>query len=187
MAETLVPAHPFGDLWRDARHGRMDGAPGVTLTSKLMRTMAEVACFAVDDSLLSTAIGATRAKGGAFGFRTGPQRAFIACSHDDMIPQLKSLIPVSRGAVIDQSHGRVAIRAQGPDVEWMLAKLFALDFDIRAFKPGTGVASAHHVVFALIYRESDTAFTLFPHRSFARDFLGALVRAGEERGIVVDA
>jgi methylglutamate dehydrogenase subunit D len=187
MAELITPAHPFGALWQDSRHGRQDGAPGVTLTAKPMRTMAEVACFAADDPLLATVIGATRAKGGAFGFRIGPQRAFIACAHDDMIAQLKGLVPPARGAIIDQSHGRVAIRAAGPEVEWMLAKLFAIDFDKRVFRPGTGIATAHHLVFALIHRESETAFTLFPHRSFARDLLQSLIRAGEERGIAVDA
>jgi sarcosine oxidase subunit gamma len=187
MAEFIPPAHPFGDLLVDARLGHADGAPGVTLQWLPLRTMAEVACFAIDDPLLATAIGATRAKGGAFGFRTGPGRAFVACLHDDMVPQLQSLVPSSRGAVIDQSHGRVAIRIAGPAVEWTLSKLFAVDFDLRAFKPGTGLATAHHVIFALVYRENDEAFTLFPHRSFARDFLGALIRAGEENGIEVQA
>lgn len=187
MAEIIPPAHPFGDLLADARLGRKDGAPGVTLQWLPLRTMAEVACFAIDDPLLQTVIGATRAKGGAFGFRTGPSRAFVACPHDDMVPQLHGLVPQERGAVIDQSHGRVAIRISGPAVEWTLAKLFAVDFDLRAFKPGTGVATAHHVVFALIYRNGEEAFTLFPHRSFARDFLAALIRAGEEKGVEVQA
>jgi sarcosine oxidase subunit gamma len=187
MADIMFPDHPFGAMLADGRSGKPDGAPGVTVRWQPMRTMAEVACFAVDDPLLSTVIGATRAKGGAFGFRIGPQRAFIACERDDMLAQLASLVPTGRGAVIDQSHGRVAIKVSGPSVEWVLSKLFAIDFDARAFKPGTGIATAHHVVFALIHRETEESFTLFPHRSFARDFLAALVRAGEETGIDIQA
>jgi heterotetrameric sarcosine oxidase gamma subunit len=95
-------------------------------------------------------------------------------------------MPTDKGAIIDQCHGRVCIAVEGSHVEAVLSKLFAVDFDASAFKNGTGIATAHHVIFALIYRESATRFLLFPHRSFSRDFLKALIKAGTEYGVEIE-
>jgi heterotetrameric sarcosine oxidase gamma subunit len=130
MADPASRRHPFGADWHDRRSGRADGAPGIVIRHVGNRTQAEIAAFAIDDPLLETALGVTRAKGRAHGFRSSPQRAFIVAKDDDLIPVLAGLATPDRGAVIDQSDGRVAIRVTGPRVEDVLSKLFAVDVSL---------------------------------------------------------
>jgi heterotetrameric sarcosine oxidase gamma subunit len=184
---ALMPqASPFGD--GNPLHGiaTASGKPGVTIEWISNRTQADVAAFTVDDPVLDKAAAVARRFDGDFAFRHGPSRLFVVARDGDRLEALRAAVPADKGAVIDQCHGRICLVVEGPRAADTLSKLFAVDFDARVFKPGTGLATAHHVIFSLIWRENDDRFMLFPHRSFARDMLGALARAAAEYGVEVE-
>ena len=90
-----------------------------------------------------------------------------------------------RRGLIDLTHGRTALRISGPKAEWVLSKLYAIDFSPGAFAVGTGLSTAHHSIFTQIYRRDAQTFDLFVFRSFARSFWHTLQRAAEETGYEV--
>ena len=177
---------PFGALLTPDRIGKKDGAPGISIEWIINLTQAEVAAFEPGDAVLEKAVNAARRHDGDLAFQHAANRVFVVARDADLLADLHKLVPADKGAIIDQSHGRVCLAVEGPRVEQVLSKLFAVDFEPSVFKNGTGIATAHHVIFGLIYRESETRFLLFPHRSFARDFLGALIKAGTEYGVEIE-
>lgn len=186
MAELIMPESPFGQALNHARHGLQQGPAGLSITWEPFRTQAEVAVFdGAAATLEKAAKAAAKADVDARVMHHAASRNFIFAKNADVLAAVRKAVPAAQGAVIDQSHGRVALAVAGPKVEDTLSKLFAVDFHIAAFPAGTGIATAHHVIFALIWRESAERFILFPHRSFARAFLSDLIRAGAEYGVVV--
>jgi heterotetrameric sarcosine oxidase gamma subunit len=184
--QTLNFDSSFGILLVPDRIGKQDGAPGISIEWLVNRTQAEIASFEPGDAVLEKASAVARRFDGDLSFAHAANRVFVVARDADLLPALKAAVPHDRAAIIDQSHGRVCLAVEGPQVENVLSKLFAIDFDAHVFKTGTGIATAHHVIFALIYREHDTRFLLFPHRSFARDFLKALIKAGTEYGVEIE-
>jgi heterotetrameric sarcosine oxidase gamma subunit len=184
--QTLKIDSPFGVLLTPDRIGKKDGAPGISIEWLVNQTQAEIASFAPGDSVLEKAVAIARRFDGDLSFAHAANRVFVVARDADLLPALKAAVPIDKAAIIDQSHGRVCLAVEGPCVENVLSKLFAVDFAASVFKNGTGIATAHHVIFALIYRENETRFLLFPHRSFARDFLKALIKAGTEYGVEIE-
>jgi methylglutamate dehydrogenase subunit D len=178
--------NPFGDLLRPSRIGKQNGLPGISLEWIPNLTQAAIASFIAGDATLKTASTLARRHDGDFAFQHAANRVFVVARDANLLPALTGAISADKAAIIDQTHGRVCLAVEGPRVETVLSKLFAVDFDVSSFKTGTGIASAHHVIFALIYRESQVRFLLFPHRSFARDFLQALIKAGTEYGVEIE-
>ena len=185
-AQAYTIDSPFGALLIPARIGKKDGAPGMSIEWIVNQTQAEIASFEAGAAVLQMAAGIARRHDGDLSFAHAANRVFVVARDADLLPALTASVPNDQAAIIDQSHGRVCIAVEGPKVGNILSKLFAVDFDESAFTVGTGVASAHHVIFALIYRETETRFLLFPHRSFARDFLNALIKAGTEYGVEIE-
>jgi heterotetrameric sarcosine oxidase gamma subunit len=185
-AQTIAFDSPFGDLLAPARIGKKEGTPGISIEWIPNLTHAEVASFSPNDPVLEKASAVARRHDGDLAFQHAANRVFVVARDTDLIPALKAAVPIDKAAIIDQSHGRVCLAIEGPMVESVLSKLFAVDFDASAFKTSTGTATAHHVIFALIYRETETRFFLFPHRSFSRDFLKALIKAGTEYGVEIE-
>lgn len=183
---AITIASPFGDLLTSKRIGKTKGAPGVSIEWIANLTQAEVASFEPNSPALEKAAAVARRFDGDLSFQHAANRVFVVARDADLLPALEKAVPKNQGAIIDQSHGRVCLAIEGPRVEDVLSKLFAVDFDKSVFKNETGIATAHHVIFALIYREHDTRFLLFPHRSFARDFLKSLIKAGTEFGVEIE-
>lgn len=177
---------PFGTLIRPARLGKQDGVPGVSVEWIVNLTQAEAASFEPGDPLLQKVAAIPRRYDGDLSFQYAANRMFVVARDADLLAALQQAMPEAKGAVIDQSHGRVCLAIEGPRVEDVLSKLFAVDFSSAAFKTRTGIATAHHVMMTLIYRQHEQGFLLFPHRSFARDFLGALIKAGAEYGVEIE-
>jgi heterotetrameric sarcosine oxidase gamma subunit len=184
--QTLDFDSPFGTLLMPDRIGKNDGAPGVSIEWIVNLTQAEIASFTPGDAILEKASTVARRFDGDLSFAHAANRVFVVARDADLLPALKAAVPHDRAAIIDQSHGRVCLAVEGARIEDTLSKLFAVDFDKSAFQNATGIATAHHVILALIYREHDTRFLLFPHRSFARDFLKALIKAGTEYGVEIE-
>lgn len=89
--------------------------------------------------------------------------------------------------VIDQSHGRVVLRLQGPASRSVLQKGIDIDLDRVAFRRGevaqTGIAG----MAVLVHAVADEAFDLYGNRSFALSLLDWLLEAGREWNIVLEA
>ena len=65
------------------------------------------------------------------------------------------------GSLMELSHGRTCLRISGPKAEWVLSKLYAIDFSVAAFPAGTGLSTSHHSIFTQIYRHDGETFDLF--------------------------
>jgi heterotetrameric sarcosine oxidase gamma subunit len=184
--QSLEIDSPFGLLLVPDRIGKQDGAPGISIEWIVNQTQAEIASFDPGDAVLEKAAALARRHDGDLAFQHAANRVFVVARDADLLPALKAAVPNHKAAIIDQSHGRVCLAVEGPQVENVLSKRFAIDFDAYVFKTGTGIATAHHVIFVLIYRESENRFLLFPHRSFVRDFLKSLIKAGTEYGVEIE-
>jgi sarcosine oxidase subunit gamma len=119
----------------------------------------------------------------AFGF--APGKFLVSDETDGLAATFSKAIGPAVGTVTDLSHGRTAIRIEGPEVEWVLAKLFAIDFSLPAFPLGAGRSTAHHDVFAQIQRSAAEQFDIYIFRSFARSFWATLGHAAAEVGYEV--
>ena len=108
-------------------------------------------------------------------------RWLAAGTHDFRNLIHRQTVP-DKWSLIDLTHGRAALRVSGPKAEWVLSKLFAVDFREAAFPANSGLATMHHDTFAQIYRADAQTFDIFVYRSFARAFWHTLCRAAEEVG-----
>jgi sarcosine oxidase subunit gamma len=103
---------------------------------------------------------------------------------------ITGLIGAARGAaaVVDQSHGKAALRVSGPRVRDALDKVCRLDLHPRVFPPlACGVTPIAHVA-VLIARADDghatPAFDLIAPATFAIHVLEAIEIAALEFGVV---
>ena len=85
------------------------------------------------------------------------------------------------GALFDVGATRIGWRISGTHAATALAKGCPLDFDLRAFPPGSCAQSLFGHVNALFAR-GDDAFTVMIARSFARDVWHALAESAAQYG-----
>ncbi len=194
MAE---PLSPLGAAYRPGRHGNPSGEPGVTLSETRPGSIVQLACWpgredglagAVRD-LIRLELPLTPRAGAVDGYRAifgvGLRRWLVVDQPEGLAERLAAAITSETGTVTDLSHARTAFRIEGSRAEWVLSKLFAIDFDTRAFAVGSGVATMHHDIFASIQRTGENAFDIYVFRSFARSFWTTLGHASEEVGVLV--
>lgn len=188
---------PLGPAWKPGPHnvGR-DGA-GVVLSETRPGSIIQVAAWPGEEKAVMVAIqqavglklpdgaggGVTAATKAAFGF--APGRFLVVTQAEGTGAELAKTIGVETGTVTDLSHGRTALRVAGPKAEWVMAKLFAIDFSLAAFPVGAGRSTTHHDVFAQIQRTGPDAFDIYVFRSFARSFWTTLCHQAEETGYEV--
>ena len=190
-------ASPIGTARRSGRHGNVASGIGVTLSEPRRGSIVEVAAWpATTNAVLAAIAGATglalqaspaggATQGTRTGFCIGPGRYLLADEAPGLAGILAETVGTDIGSVTDLSHGRTMIHVDGPKVEWVLAKLFAIDFATPAFPVGTGIATAHHDILAQIPRVGPQAFDICVFRSFARSFWTALCHAAAETGYEV--
>ena len=188
---------PLGTVFRPGVHGHVTGSPGVQLSEtqpgsivqvaawpqtqrQLIDAVAAIAGLALSDAPGSGTLSETRS---AFGI--APGRFLLIDEAEGLAAQLAAGITSDVGTITDLSHARTAIRVAGPRAEWVLSKLFAIDFSLAAFPLGHGRSTMHHDVFAAIQRSSENGFDLYVFRSFARSFWTTLCHAAEEVGYEV--
>lgn len=193
----VEPVSPLQPVYRPGSHGNFGYGVGVTLAEtrpgsiveigawhgeekKLIGVLREVTGLALPDGAGGGVAEATKA---AFGI--GPGKFLVVDQAEGLAATLSAAVTAEIGTVADLSHGRTAIRISGPEVEWVLAKFFAIDFALPAFPIGAGRSTAHHDVFTQIQRTAEDAFDLYIFRSFARSFWKALCHGAEEVGYTV--
>jgi sarcosine oxidase subunit gamma len=193
----VEPISPLGNAYRPGSHGDFVKGVGVVLAETRPGSIVEAACWPDKEKALLEAIrdatglalptgagaGVCEATKSAFGI--GPGRFLVIDQAEDLSRALTTAVGGETGTVTDLSHGRSAFRIEGPKAEWVLSKLFAIDFAQAAFPLGAGRATAHHDIHAQIQRVGDDAFDLYVFRSFARSFWRMLGHAAEEVGYEV--
>ena len=184
---------PLGLIFRPGSHGNLSDGAGVRLSEATPPSIFEAAAWPDKKEALIAAIagvtglslpaspnaGAISSEASAFSI--GPGR-YLVTGAKILAERLPEAVTLDIGTATDLSHGRVAIRIAGPRAEWVLSKLFAIDFSPAAFPVGEGRATAHHEVFAQIQRTGEDQFDIFVFRSFARSFWIVLCNAAEEVG-----
>ena len=146
----------------------------------MLEAIVRIAGFPLPDGA-----GAGFANGTVSAFGFAPGRFLVVHQEDDLAGRFASAIASDIGAVTDLSHGRTALGISGPKAEWVLSKLFAVDFSLPAMPVGCGMSTAHHDIAAQIQRAGDDRFDLYVFRSFARAVWKLLCRASEEVGYEV--
>lgn len=204
MVETLSPIAP---VYAPGTHGNTADGTGVVLaetrpgsivqvaawpgrTADLIAAIAEVTGLAVVDG---AGAGICDQRRSAFGF--APGRFLVVDQAEGLAERLEQAVHDDIGTVTPLSHGRTAFRISGNgpvdprrkagNAEWVLGKLFALDFALPAFPLGAGRATLHHDIHAMIQRVGEDAFDIYVFRSFARSFWKTLCHAAEEIGYEV--
>lgn len=188
---------PLGSALKPGRHNVTGPTPAVTLAETRPGSIVQVAAWHGQEKALIGAIHAAvglklpdGAGGGvatehkaAFGF--APGKFLVVTQVEGIGAELQKLVPIETGTVTDLSHGRTALRVAGPKSEWVLQKLYAIDFSLVAFPLGSGRSTAHHDVFTQVQRTGPDTFDLYIFRSFARAFWTTLCHAAEEVGYEV--
>ncbi len=194
MVDQLSPLEP---VLRTGRHGHLADGVGVRLAETqpgsivqlaawpgeekaLIRTIKQVTGLALPDGAGGGACGNGKA---AFGF--APGRFMVIGEDENIAGVFAGKLSQKTGTVTDLSHGRTGIRVSGARAEWVLAKLFAIDFALPAFPVGSGLSTVHHDIFAQIQRSGADQFDVYVFRSFARAFWHTLRLASEEVGYEV--
>lgn len=194
MAE---PLSPLGASGRPGRYGNRAGGVGVTIGETRPAAIVEAVAWpgvearlaAVISKAIDLEVSPTSGCGvfaencAAFGI--GPGRFLVVDQNEGLLSRLGARVVTEIGTVCDLSHGRTAIRIEGVSAEWVLSKLYPLDFSSPAFGIGQSRASAHHDIATAIQRTGPQQFDLFVPRSFARSFWHALCQAAEEVGYEV--
>lgn len=98
--------------------------------------------------------------------------------HADRKRLLAALEPLASG--IDQSHGRVRMRLEGPMAVQVLSKGTAVDLDPGAFPPGRSVVTLVGHIAAQLKRQDAEAFEISVLRGFAEALWGDLAGMCEE-------
>jgi heterotetrameric sarcosine oxidase gamma subunit len=191
MVDQLSPLAP---VFQPGPHGNIADGIGVTLSELQPGSIVQVAAFPNGEVVVQEAVtkatmlqmpdgpghGNFCPKSAVFGI--GPSRYLVTQEDEGLAVSLAAAVG-ENGTVTDLSHGRTAIRIDGPKAEWVLSKLFAIDFS--SLEWGAGVATNHHEIFAQIQRSGVWRYDLYVFRSFARSFWQTLCHAAEETGYEV--
>ncbi|MEL6437388.1 MAG: hypothetical protein AAFP99_11410, partial [Pseudomonadota bacterium] len=121
-------------------YGNSNAGIGVTLSERFGLAICDVCAWPDEVDAVRGALPKT-----ATAFEYAPAR-WTVLSEDPQTANSLSNTLGDQATVVDLSHGRTVISMSGPKVEWVLAKLFAIDFHINTFKPQVGLATAHHEI-----------------------------------------
>lgn len=194
MVEQLSP---LAAVFRPGSHGNFVDGVGATLSEIAPGSIVQLAAWSGEEKKLMAAIssvtglkladgagtGASSNRYAAFGF--APGKFLVTDISEGLATTFASKVAPAVGTATDLSHARTAIRITGAKSEWVLAKLFAIDFALAAFPVGSGISTAHHDVFTQIQRSGPDSFDLYVFRSFARSFWKMLCHASDEVGYEV--
>jgi sarcosine oxidase subunit gamma len=167
---------PLGDAFGPRRVPGPTGTCGIEITERFGLALCDVAAWPGEEKTLARAV----TKAGQ-SFDHAPGRWTVLSDHPALAENVTKAVG-THGTVCDLSHGRTIIRLSGPKVEWVLAKLFAIDFDKGSFPKGKGLATQHHEIYAQIYRCDDLIFDIIIFRSYARSFMETLTTLSGDVG-----
>ena len=188
---------PLGAAYRPGRHGRVNDTVGATLSERQPGSIVQLAAWSGQEDAMRALIkdisglelpatsGGGIAEPAKAAFGIAPGKVLLIDDTDGIFADYSAALPENIGVVTDLSHGRSVIRIVGPNAEWVLSKLFAIDFTSGAFPVGAGRSTTHHDIFTQIQRSGEDQFDLYVFRSFARSFWQTLCHAAGEVGYEV--
>jgi heterotetrameric sarcosine oxidase gamma subunit len=154
VPDRLIALSPLAGVAVPGRHGRKDGAPGVTLAERVGLGLATAMARRGQGAALREAVRA------AYGLElpagpqvvAGPTVAFIGTGPGQWMAVSETLRNgtlaeelsrrlVGLASVTDQSDGRAVIRITGPRSREVLAKGLPVDLHPSAFGPGSAATS----------------------------------------------
>jgi methylglutamate dehydrogenase subunit D len=177
-------ASPLGTGFKPGRYGNIANGIGVTLSETTFGFLGELAAFAGALDRIEKLVAAVSKSEESAAFKIAASRWFLA-GPATLADAIRARMKSADGSVVDLTHGRTSVRVSGPKAEWVLSKLYAIDFSLAAFPVETGLSTTHHSIFTQIYRRDAQNFDLFLFRSLARSFWHTLQRAAEETGYEV--
>jgi sarcosine oxidase subunit gamma len=195
----MAPRSPLSGHLPSGRHGRVDGAPGVTVSERsglaavaltlragqreeLARRMQEAFGLALPDRPACTTAGRLAL------VWTGPAQWLALEEGRDGLARFGFArdLAASLGdaaSVTDLTGARAVLRLSGPAVRDALAKLVPIDLDESAFPPGTAALTlAWHVGVTLWRAPATDAWDIACYRSFGESLAHAVVEAAAEFG-----
>jgi methylglutamate dehydrogenase subunit D len=175
-------ASALGAAFKPGLYGDVSNGAGVTLSETFLGFTAEIAAFPGHQEAVSKLIGKAEARiDGSLSFQIARNR-WLAAGSTKFRAALENGTDEDQGSFVDLTHGRNVITVSGAKAEWVLSKLFAVDFRLSAFPEKSGLTTMHHDIFAQIYRAGAETFEIFVFRSFARSFWHTLCHAAEGAG-----
>ena len=185
---------PLGVAYKPGLHGNRDNGAGVTLTEPQPGSILQLAAWPGQEKTVIAIVGeisglalpdgagggAASRTASAFGF--APGKFMVIDEAEGVSARYSAALLQDIGVVTDLSHGRTTIRVAGSKAEWVLSKLFAIDFSLPAFPLGAGRSTTHHDIFTQIQRTGQEQFDLYVFRSFARSFWKTICHAAEDVG-----
>ena len=177
-------ASPLGPDFKVGQFGNLANGVGVHLSETEFGFLGELAAFPNALDKIEKLVASVSKSESVTAFKIAANRWFLA-GPATLADAVRAKLKPADGSLIDLTHGRAALRLSGPKAEWVLSKLYAVDFNLPPFPVGTGLSTTHHSIFTQIYRRDAQTFDLFVFRSFARSFWHTLQRAAEETGYEV--
>lgn len=181
-----------------ARHGRKDGAAGVTIVEVTGLTIASVAARRGQAAETSAKIQAL------FGFElpaalkraSSGDVSAVWSAPDQWLVQFATggrarvaeLAEALRGlaSVTDQTDSRAVLEVSGPRVREMLAKGVMVDLHPSVFQPGdTAVTLVAHIGAQITMLGAAPSYQLMIPRSFCLSFWDWLIESAEEYGVMI--
>lgn len=200
MPELLLPRSALHGIAVPGRYGKIDGAPGVTLSERIDIGLATVAARKGKADALAAAIRS------AYGAElpsdsrvaAGPGVAFIGTAPGQWMAVSQSLANgaltddlarnlVGLASITDQSDGRAVIRVSGPRARDVLAKGVPVDLHQGAFRTGSAATTVISLIGAQIWQVDETpTYDIAVFRGFAGSFWGWLTSSAAEFGYTVE-
>nr|WP_306266576.1 sarcosine oxidase subunit gamma family protein [Pararhizobium sp. IMCC3301] len=189
--ETLS-ACPLDRVWSAGHFGGPD-ATGVTLRRSFAGSLVQLSLFPGQQEkalakLKKPGITALPDDGTAhFGtphssYALGGGRYLLESAAANLEQKLQAAIVADIGSVTDLSSARTILILAGPDVETVLSKGVAMDFNAQSFPIGTvAQTTAHHMPLMMVRSKADE-FRLFAFSSYAQSTLHWLETACHDHG-----
>ena len=201
-AAAVLPLRRTSPLDGVARPGRYGahraGGPGVVLSCRHPLSMVWLAASRGQARAFAAALGSgfglavpgpgksTAADGLVLQWAGEDQYLAVAAGLPDGVlhDRLRAAL-AGRGAVVDQSHGRVVLAVSGPRCRDLLAKGSPVDLHPRAFQVGDVAMTSMAHIGVHIARTGPDDFELSLFRAFAADFWSWLSEMALEFGYEV--
>ncbi|MBI4183188.1 MAG: sarcosine oxidase subunit gamma [Proteobacteria bacterium] len=201
MSEKRQAESALGADYRVGRHGAEGPeGPRIVLWERrplalvILRARAAEGPFlaAVRAALgfeLPRAAGASAVAGARAALWLGPAEWLVVAPHEGQGAPERALAGALQGvggAAIDVSQGRTVVRAQGPRLRDLLAKLCGLDVHSRSLRPGMCAQSGFAHVTALLHLvDAAPTADLYIPRSYGRFLWHAILDGALEYGCEV--
>lgn len=181
----LEPRSALYSIVRPGRFGvaRPEG-PGVLLSEIRGRYIVQVAAWpGTFDAVVARAGSMVGAAGAAI--RVGAERLWLIGEMPGTAERLRAAFGEAEAVVLDISHSRVIVRADGPEVRRVLAKGIPIDLHDDAFPAGTAAQTVVEQTGVLVHRVGRDRFDLYVARSYAACFWHWLTENAAEIGYEV--